>query len=254
MCPQVFKSCKVWLCIIATLNKGQMCIWHVVIPEVKHSLLRGNKVLLDLFYYSLALLSTLLVSYYKRLWWGLLNDWTGLCRSVSQLRSWSAVRFVTTDCAVTCSNLIGHFENSCFLQSFFLQPLEATRCVLSHENSVEINLFVLFMCLNSFLVLHLLCFCFAMKHCITYRYGYLTGRCLLCTDVKKLTLIYTSGTNSYCIFTHTFLWHAFIRTASQVILLRVYESLWHYVPLIPFLHQRCILLVFFLHLHNKAAC
>ena len=43
-----------------------------------------------------------------------------------------------------------------------------------------------------------------MKHCITYRYGYLTGRCLLCTDVKKLTLIYTSGTNSQCIFSHLF--------------------------------------------------
>ena len=92
----------------------------------------------------------------------------------------------------------------------------ATRCFLSHGNSVEINLLVHFMWLNTFLVLHLLCFCFAMKHCITYRYGYLTGRCLLCTDVKKLTLIYTSGTNSHCIFTHTFLWHKFIWTASQV--------------------------------------
>jgi hypothetical protein len=71
----------------------------------------------------------------------------------------------------------------------------ATRCFLSHGNSVEINLFVLFMWLNTFLVLHLLCFCFAMKHWVTYRYGYLTGRCLLCTDVKKLTLIYTSRTN-----------------------------------------------------------
>ena len=92
----------------------------------------------------------------------------------------------------------------------------AARCFLSHGNSVEINLVVLFMWLNTFSVLHLLCFCFAMKHCVTYRYGYLTGRCLLCTDVKKLTLIYTSGTNSQCIFTHTFLWHKFIWTASQV--------------------------------------
>ena len=103
-----------------------------------------------------------------------------------------------------------------FLQSIFSWASVATRCFLSHGNSVEINLFVLFMWLNTFLVLHLLCFCFAMKHCVTYRYGYLTGRCLLCTDVKKLTLIYTSGANSHCIFTHTFLWHTFLRTASQV--------------------------------------
>ena len=110
MRPQDSKSCKVWLCIIATLNKGQMLVWHVVFLEVKHSLLLGNKLIARPFYYSLALLSTELVFYYKRLRWGLLHDWTGLCRSVSQLWSWSAVGFVTTDCAVTCSNLIGHFQ------------------------------------------------------------------------------------------------------------------------------------------------
>ena len=88
-----------------------------------------------------------------------------------------------------------------FTKLFFLS-LRGFRCFLSHGNSVEINLFVLFMWLNTFLVLHLLCFCFAMKHCITYRYGYLTGRCLLCTDVKKMTLIFTSGVNSHC-FLHT---------------------------------------------------
>ena len=111
-----------------------------------------------------------------------------------------------------------------FLQSFSWDSM-ATRCFLSHGNSVEINLFVLFMWLNTFLVLHVLCFCFAMKHCVTYRHGYLTGRCLLCTDVKKLTLIYTSGTNSHCIFTHTFLWHKFIWTASRVTYLRYFFEL-----------------------------
>ncbi len=187
-----------------------MWVWHVVFSEVKHSLILSNKLQFpDLIEHlvGLSLQKTMV---------RLLHNWTGLCRSVSQLWSWSAFRFVKTNCVVTCSNLIGHFGNSCFLQSFFSWASVATRCFLSHGNSVEINLFVLFMWLNTFLVLHLLCFCFAMKHCVTYRYGYLTGRCLLCTDVKKLTLFYTSGTNSHCIFTHTFLWHKFIWTASQV--------------------------------------
>ena len=129
-----------------------MLVCHVVFLEVKHSLFLGNKLIARPFYYSLALLSTELFFYYKRLQWGFLHDWTGLCHSVSQLWSWSAVRFVTTDCAVTCSNLIGHFGNSCFLQSFFWAPV-ATRCFLSHGNSVEINLFVLYMWINTFVVL-----------------------------------------------------------------------------------------------------
>lgn len=71
-----------------------------------------------------------------------------------------------------------------------------------------------------------------------------TGRSLLCYRCKKMTLNYAGGTDCQCYFYTHLLGISTYELPHRWPNERCFIELWYWVPLMPFFHHLCILMVF----------
>ena len=142
----------------------------------------------------------------------------GLCHNVSQIaelvRNWICHSRLCHDLLEFNWDILIVWD-FVFLQRHDFSAWKATKCFLEYENSIETNLLGLYLWINTCVVLNELCFCFARKHCITYRYGYLHEEAYCVIDVKKWLQIMLVEQIPKA-FLHTPFGHKSIWNASQV--------------------------------------